>query len=113
MTGIELDVPANDTNDTAFSERVIGAVADARDQDPLDLPPLYDVIDLDALDDLFTRNSADGTAGLDRVVFTFAGQEITVYRDGDVSVTEPAPRAGTSVATDGAGERGEAGSTHD
>lgn len=72
--------------DVSISQRVIGAVADERGVDPLELPPLYDAIDPDGLEKLFPYElDGSGTAG--RVAFTLAGCEVVVHSTGEVVVT--------------------------
>lgn len=73
----------------AVSQRVIAAVADARDVDPLELPPLYNVVDLDALDRIFENGGSGERSGPGRVIFTIAGCEVIVHSDGEVEVTAP------------------------
>lgn len=46
------------------SEAVIRAVADATDQDPLELQPIAERIDADALNDMFTRSLEEDVATL-------------------------------------------------
>lgn len=70
------------------SESVIEAIAEAEGTDPVELtPPLYEVIDPDALDRLFaatpTEERMDG-----RVMFSHERYEITVRGDSHVSVKE-------------------------
>jgi hypothetical protein len=70
------------------SERVVQAVAEETGTDPVDLPPLYDVIDPDALDAVFAsgRDGTDSTRGDSRELrFTYADREISVRSD-DVTV---------------------------
>ena len=69
----------------SLSMVVIEAVADQRGVEPLELPEkLYDVIDPESLDSLFTSGTmTDGT-----VSFSFCGHRVTVTADGDVSVEE-------------------------
>lgn len=58
------------------------SVADAKGVDPLDLsPPLTEVINPSALDELFWNTHATG-----RVVFEYSGYEVTVHSDGTVDV---------------------------
>lgn len=65
----------------SLSAKVLAAVAEREGGTPTDLPtPLYDVIDPDALDSLFT-------AGAGRLVFPYCGYRITVSA-GDVEVDE-------------------------
>ena len=61
------------------SEAVVRAVADARGRDPIELPPLHNVIDPDALNELFSDTIA-GTARSGRLVFEYGG--CTVALDG-------------------------------
>lgn len=70
----------------AISQRVINEVAEERGVDPIDLPPLYDVIDPDALDKLFPRGIGDA-ATTGRVVFTLAQCEVVVHSTGEIEVT--------------------------
>lgn len=62
------------------SVRVVEAVADAIDADPLELPPLYETVDPDALDALFD-------AGLEGCVqFPYDGHDVTIHGDGTLVV---------------------------
>ena len=65
------------------TEAVIQTVAETTDTDPLELPPLYETIDPDALDALI----ADMQAGT--ISFTYTDCEITVHSDGTVTIDEP------------------------
>jgi len=67
----------------SVSERIVEAVADAKDVSSLELDPLYDVVDPDALDGFFQA----GAAG--RIEFIYEGCEVVVHADGDVDVTAP------------------------
>lgn len=73
-----------------MSQRVIMTAADACDIDPLELPPLYDAIDPDALDTLFHQERGSSQRALGRVVFLFNDCEVVVHSDGAVDVTAPA-----------------------
>ena len=64
-------------------ETVIRTVADAVDSDPLELSPLYEVIDPDALGLLFRPQSN----GHGSVSFSWEGCSVTVESDGHVVVT--------------------------
>lgn len=73
---------------SSLSQSVIEAVAEAEGVDPLELtPPLYEVIDPDALDHVFattpTDNRMDG-----KVTFGYNGYEVAVWGSGYVSVKE-------------------------
>jgi hypothetical protein len=75
-----------DVVDATPTEAVVDAVADARDCDPMDLPPLNDAVDPDALDDLF----ADMVSGKPRyggyLVFEYCDCTVTVSGMGTVVV---------------------------
>ena len=62
------------------SERVIETVAQQSNTDTLDLPPLFDALDPDALDSLI-RGMTEGN-----VSFDYAGYNISVNSDGVVEV---------------------------
>lgn len=64
------------------SERVVRVVADETGVDPLDLPPLYDTIDTDAL------NAAVDGLESGSVRFDYAGLSVTVGGDGSVTTSE-------------------------
>lgn len=68
--------------DRSMSMAVIEAVEAATGTDALDLPPLLDVIDPDALDALV--RSADRSL---RVEFEYCGRTVVVRGDGRISVT--------------------------
>lgn len=90
---VQYDPSNSPSGNSAVSQRVVAAVADARDVDPLELPPLYDTIDSDALDQLFARGSEKGPG---RVIFVMAGCEVMVHSDGEVDVTAPGERESTA-----------------
>jgi hypothetical protein len=63
---------------------VVVHVADVVGSDPLDLPPLRDVINPDGLTRLFCPFSEE-TPGYDaHVAFTYAGCDVAVYSDGTI-----------------------------
>lgn len=69
-----------------LSSAVVHAVADAEGADPLDLTPLYDAVDPDALDSLFASLTGEGAASIDEVSFEYEGYDVTVTADGSVSL---------------------------
>jgi hypothetical protein len=72
-----------------LSTAVIDAVADAADREPADLGTrLYDQIDPDALDNLFSDRHNGMPRGSGHVVFPLLDYEVTVYSDGHVVVSE-------------------------
>lgn len=60
--------------------RIINHVAAATDTDPLNLPPLYETVDADALETVITEIETG------KVVFSYADQEVTVESDRTVRV---------------------------
>lgn len=82
-------------SDEQVSETVITAVATAIDADPLEMEPLYDSIDPDALDRLCRPSNPSPTLQLQ---FSLAGCAVEVRGDGTVTVTPP------TATEDGAGE---------
>ena len=70
----------------AVSREVVESVAAARDTDPLDLPPLYEVVDPDALNRLFDYDQTTTPAPA-CVRFRMADCNVVVHRDGTVEVT--------------------------
>lgn len=76
-------------HEESLGQVVVFAVGEAKGIDPADLDDcLYDVIDPDALDNLFTGGS--GT-----LEFTFAGCQVTVYGGERVVVVPTSVAAGT------------------
>lgn len=81
--------------DRDVSYRVIQRVASAKDVDPLELEPLYEVIDPDALDELFD----DSTESPDEWIrFTMAECRVTVYGSGEIDVVSGNDVAGSATA---------------
>lgn len=74
--------------DATVSEEVVSAVAETTGKDPLDLEPLYEVIDPDALDALYRRDGLGLPKSPNRVEFTYAGCEVVVAWDGSVTARE-------------------------
>lgn len=67
---------------TSVSEQVVQTVATRSNTDALDLPPLFDSVDPDALDALI-REMTGG-----KVSFDYAGYNLTIDTDGVVEVDE-------------------------
>ena len=86
--------------DMALSTRVITAVADTKDCSVSELtPPLYNVIDPEALEMLF--QSASKSAAADATVsFHYADCDVTVHGDGTVTVTVTDPDVQSAMSDD-------------
>ncbi|MFA9517552.1 HalOD1 output domain-containing protein [Halopenitus sp. H-Gu1] len=59
-----VDAEYNIDSDRSPADVVIDAVAEAAEVDPLDLPPLYEFVDPDAINKLFRHNGAADTENL-------------------------------------------------
>ena len=62
---------------------VVSAVAEASGVDMFELPPLYEAINPDALNELFTSRSEPAVG---EVSFQYAGYDVTVHGSGVVRV---------------------------
>jgi len=68
------------------TQKVIQRIAEAEDVSPEELsPPLFEVIDPDALDQLFGNTMTAGRME-GQVIFTYNGYEVTVSGDGHVAI---------------------------
>lgn len=66
------------------SHRVVSAVAEREGVEPAELrPPLFEVVDPDALDAMFARSDAENVA----VEFTYLGYEVVVSQSGGVRLS--------------------------
>lgn len=77
MSGTTLDY-----HNDSLSLSVIEAIADATDTDPVELEPLYNVVDPEALDQLF-QGTTPATA---RVQFSYGEHTVEVRSDGTILV---------------------------
>lgn len=70
----------------SLSSKIVSEVAEFKDVDPLGIEtPLYEVVDPDALDDLFTARSGPRAGSVE---FAYAGCRVLVHSEGGVVVTE-------------------------
>ena len=67
---------------------IISAVAQALEQDPTELPPIREVIDLDHLDGLFVYGYERSTPSESFVRFPYLDLVIVAAGDGQISVYE-------------------------
>lgn len=70
---------------------VVMIVADLEGVAPTDLDPLYDYLDPELLDRLFSPQE-DGRLATGEVSFTYHDYEITVFRHGHIGITPPEKR---------------------
>jgi len=85
-------MPDSNTGDASetqgeLPERIVQAVAADADVSPTDLEPLHDVLDPDALANLFEPSrTAPRPTGW--VTFHYSGYEVVAHADGHVELTE-------------------------
>ncbi|MFP9190658.1 HalOD1 output domain-containing protein [Natronosalvus vescus] len=86
-----------DQDTTTASMAVVATVTNALGVDPLELNPLHDIIDTDAVNELLRdRNLPNGFVHLS---FRFAGCDISVSGDGVVTATPSELDGGANVDT--------------
>lgn len=81
--------------DVPPSQRVLRQVASLLDVDSLELPPLYESVDPDALDALFATPDGLSSIRTGTVSFAYAGCTVFVDDGGDVTVREGGVGNGT------------------
>ncbi|MHC3437391.1 HalOD1 output domain-containing protein [Natrialbaceae archaeon A-gly3] len=77
-----------DHEDTRVSSAVIQAIATARETTPSEMEPLYNVIDLEALDKIVEHANAKDRNGSLSMRFLIDGLEVNVCADGEVVVCD-------------------------
>lgn len=83
------------TQAPSVSMAVVDAVADAVDVDPLELDPLNEAIDPDALDALFPQCGERADGSVHEVSLQFNGCHVTVRDTGEVVVRSAGPAVGS------------------
>jgi len=81
--------------DRSVTELVIDCLADATGRDPLELPPLWEVIDPDALNRLFVSTKTGGER-IGTVTFTYCDHVVTIEKQSAVIVSAE-PLSGRSA----------------
>ena len=82
-------------NADSLTETIVLELSEVTGVDPLDLPPLYDAVDVDALQQLFDRGEDV------EVTFGVAGCEVTVRDHDDVTVTPTNGRTPAAIGAEG------------
>ena len=80
------------------TEAVVVAVADAEDISPIELPPLYDVVETDALNRLFDAARKDESASSLELCFYYSDSIVTVTGDGTIDVAPRQPVVESTAA---------------
>ena len=83
------------------SEAVVVAVADAENTSPVELSPLHDVVETDALDRLFAATADDGSDPSIELCFYYSDSVVTVRGDGTIDVAPRKPTIESTVAGSG------------
>lgn len=78
-----------DWSDTVPSTAVAETVAAAVDEEPTEIPPLYESIETDALDSIIQRDGHHENGRHRSIAFSYAELWITVEGSGMVSVNPP------------------------
>ena len=69
-----------DDSDTPLAESVVNVIANVKGVDPLDIPPLYDSVDLDAVEALLEDTDTQ------QIQFRHAGFDVVVTSSGDIKI---------------------------
>jgi len=77
-----------DPADSRPSEAVVTAVAAQLESDPVELSPLYDVVNPDALDELVEHAQRKGADETQLGWFTYEGFDVGVRSDGQVRLRD-------------------------
>ncbi|AFO55866.1 MULTISPECIES: HalOD1 output domain-containing protein [Natrinema] len=77
-----------DPADERPSNAVVTAVAVVRDVPPIELSPLYDAVDPDALDAIVEHAQRVGNGGTHWVWFTYEGVDVGVRSDGEIRLRD-------------------------
>lgn len=84
------DVRYDRDGDRSPTEAVVMAIAALTNTEPTDVAPLYESIDVDALDRLFENRSAGRDPSETVLGFTVNGWNVFVRDDGRIRVCDPA-----------------------
>jgi len=93
--------------DRSVSHTLISAVAEVEGCCPTDLPPLYDTLDADALDALFSGGTSCSPQCEGNLTFEYSDSSVTIWSDR--SVLSQSPRSMTTHAKRGAITRNKSG----
>jgi hypothetical protein len=74
------------TADRTVSDAILTSVGQASRTDPAELPVLYDVVDPDALDSIFSPRQTGGSRSAVRVTFEYSGYRVDVCVNGSAIV---------------------------
>lgn len=72
--------------DQVASHAVVRAVADAENCSLTDLPPLNEIVDIDALDSLFSTETTDESHIMGTFTFDYSESHIRIWLDRSVTI---------------------------
>ena len=75
------------TGDETVAEWVLAAVSELTETDPMDLEPLFDVVDPEALNELYAPDRGTEQSVPRQAMFQFSGCVVVVYGDGRIAVS--------------------------
>lgn len=83
------DIQYNGEDDLPPAQAVVKAIAGVTNTDPSDLPPIYDHVDPDALDAMFTEDNRPTNSTRRILSFTIGDWNVFVRDDGRIRVCDP------------------------
>ncbi|MDS0474668.1 HalOD1 output domain-containing protein [Natrinema sp. 1APR25-10V2] len=97
MSHLDFDIELPES--APVSQRVTQAVADATNTDPLELEPLFEVINPESLNALFKPTKSGSPRDSGMVMFDYGGCDVRVHADGSVEVAEGELQTSVQVET--------------
>lgn len=77
-----------DLREESVSEKLVTMIATLENVPPVDLPILYDVVDVDALNAYFnTRSDGAGSSSDHVVYFTYTGYKVRIHSVGTITLS--------------------------
>lgn len=88
VRSMEAQTPSAEVDATEnLSETIVHLIADLEGVDPVELtPPLYSVVDPDALESLFDTPASDTSQPSGYASFHYCGYKIRVDSDGEITI---------------------------
>lgn len=74
------------------TEAVVDKMSEMTQTDPLELPPIFDVLDPDSLNTLFNGSPSSQPQTETFVIFEYIGHQVTVKRNGAIRITPILPK---------------------
>lgn len=88
-TSVECTVEYDWMAEHSPSMEIVTAVSNCDGTHPTELPPIHEVVDVDALNALF-RPRLDGTPRINgHIHIRYSGYDVTFYSNGEIYITRP------------------------